>query len=144
MASAISRKLKIASFWKLNWKQPNKKYLLDKLKKLAQEGMDFPSHTSSASAHVVPSKKTVKNSRTIINGCDDEDLNNWDVSLYANGSVLFNYYKRNGITAVVNVAELSASGIFAFRNMYDPVQVNMDEAEQIIDVFKKTRQYGGQ
>lgn len=123
-------------------RQPNKKYLLDKLKELAKEGMDFPSHRSSAVTHVAPSKKIVKNTRTLINSCEDDDLECWDITLYANGSVLMNYYKHNGINAMVNIAEAGLSGIFAYKSMYDPVEVGVEELDKIIDIFKKAKQYG--
>ena len=80
--------------------------------------------------------------RAIIKACDDADLIGWDVSLYSNGSYLIHYYKRNGITAMVNVAEASVSGIFAFRDMYDPIMVTMDKIDEITDIFKKTEIYG--
>lgn len=123
-------------------RQPNKKYLLDRLNGLKKDGMDFPMHASRDAIHVVPSKKIIKNTRSLINACEDDDLEYWDITLYANGSVLMNYYNHNGINAMVNIAEAGLSGIFAYRNMYDPVEVGVEELDKIIDIFKKAKQYG--
>lgn len=123
-------------------RQPNKKYLLDKLKELAREGMDFPSHDSSAVTHVVPTKKIVKNTRILVNSCDDDELENWDITLYVNGSVLLCYYKKNSINSMINVAENGVSGIFAYRNIYEPMEVGINEINKINEIFKLAKEHG--
>ena len=69
--------------------------------------------------------------------CDDTDFDGWAVALYANGSLLFSYTKRRGeVHALVNVAEAGLSGVFAFKNIYETVEVKKEEIEKITEIFK--------
>lgn len=55
---------------------------------------------------------------------------------------LFGYGKkkrRGEVNACVNVAEAGVSGVFAFRNIYETVEVKKDETERIIEIFKLVR-----
>lgn len=115
-------------------KEENKKYFLDKFKEF-KNGVDYPGVGLAK-----PSKLTIANGRKVISLCDDADLEGWEVSLYANGSLLFYYTKRRGeVHALVNVAEASVSGLFAFRDIYDTIQIKKEEIEKIIEIFKLVR-----
>lgn len=113
-------------------KEKNKKYFIDKFKEYSKDGVDYP-----GVGLVKPSKLTLKNGRKMLSLCDDAYLGNWDVALYANGSLLFSYTKRVGeAMSCVNVAETGASGVFAFRNIYETIETEKDDIEKIIDIFK--------
>ena len=113
-------------------REENKKYFLNKFKEFSKDGVDYP-----GVGLVKPSRITLKNGRKMLSLCDDTDLDNWDVALYANGSLLFSYTKRVGeAISCVNVAEAGISGIFAFRNIYETIETGKDDIERIIEIFK--------
>ena len=69
--------------------------------------------------------------------CDDTDFDGWETALYANGSSLFSYTRRRGeVHVLVNVAEEGLSGVFAFKNIYETVEVKKEEIEKITEIFK--------
>lgn len=116
-------------------REENKKYFLDSFKEYSKNGVDYP-----GVGLVKPSRITLKNGRKMLSLCDDRDLEGWDVTLYANGSLLFSYIKRQGeVHALVNVAEAGLSGVFAFKNIYETMGVKKDEIEKIIEIFKLVR-----
>lgn len=116
--------------------ESNKQYLLNKLFRLSNEGMYFPEV-----GKVTPSEIIVINTQKLLDACDDNLLENWDLALYINGSVLLNYYKHNGIIAMVNIAETGMSGIFSYLDVYIPVEVPINNSDKIIDIFNKTKEY---
>ena len=113
-------------------KEENKKYFLDRFKEYSKDGVYYP-----GVGLVKPSKLTIKNGRKMLSLCDDTDFDGWEVALYANGSLLFSYTKRRGeVHALVNVAEAGLSGVFAFKNIYETVEVKKEEIEKITEIFK--------
>ena len=118
-------------------REPNKKRILEKLKGISSGEVETYLYDKVNTI----SKKCVKNAKLLISKCEDDELEDWDVAAYANGSILFTYCRKNGITAIVNIAEMGASGVFAFRNLYNPIQISkFDDIDKIIDIFKSVRE----
>lgn len=111
----------------------NKKRLNEQLDTLVNEGIEL-----YGKDRLFPSKKSVKVAKTIIKFTNDEELNNWNIYLLMNGTILFNYNGHNGIAASVNAADLGVSGFFSYLDVYETRSLKVPEAEQIVEIFKMT------